>query len=322
MKRFTILLIVLSLLIILPGAAVFAQYSFLDAQGDLVVIAQGLSDIFGPNLGSMAFLGDPVGFSTIPHFEIGAGVGFVLIPTENVAAGSSLEYDFGEIQYIPLPSAAVHGKLKIKKMEVGLKFGGIPELESKDAGLYVKNTIAGVKVRRELYDKRKFLFKIGASAGLLYEYTGGTIQMLGRDTMPVYIEDPLFGNQFQIADLTTTAGFETTWTGHTLGGEAQGNFQILFFNFFGGLRLSKTFGSATTELGGNATLTAVPGYFGDVVEGTTAINISEESKTEGFDTTLFGGLEVKLLIFALTGRGGYNLKNDNITVDIGGRLQF
>jgi len=317
--------LVVTILLVAPGASVFAQqpYDLGAVESDLTTISQGLSDIFGPNLGAMTFLGDPVGYSTIKHIEIGIAGGASFVPIENIALGTSLQYDFGDITYIPVPAIGVHAKFKIKRFEIGGKLAGIPEIEDKDAGVRLNNMIIGGKLRYELWDKRMLLFlRTGASFGGFFEYINGNITMLGRDSIPVIMDIPAFGTQ-QVATLETETGFETNWKGMTVGGEAQTNFQILFINLFGGARLSKTFGKATTDISGSTTLEPNPEY-SKYVENFTdeQLLISTEAKPEGIDITLFGGAEVKILMLAVTLQGGYNFKNSNYLLEGGVRLQF
>ncbi len=324
-RKKIISVLVVTILLAAPGAFVFAQQYDLGAvESDLTVISQGLSDIFGPNLGAMTFLGDPVGYSTIKHIELGIAGGASFVPIENVAFGTSLQYDFGNLSYIPLPAIGAHAKFKIKKFEIGGKLAGIPKIEDKDAGVQLNNMIIGGKLRYELWDRRVLmLLRTGASFGGFLEYINGNVTMLERNTMPVTMDIPGFGPT-QVANLVTEAGFETNWKGLTVGGEAQANFQILFVNLFGGARLSKTFGKATTDLSGSTTLQLTdPTYTPYVSEFTNQqLVISTEAKPEGIDTTLFGGVEVKILMLAVTLRGGYNFKNSNYVVDGGARLQF
>lgn len=313
------------IVMVLPGGFLFAQtYDIGAVQSDLTAISEGLSNLFGPNLGAMTFLGDPVGYSTIKHIEVGIAGGASFVPAENVALGTSLQYDFGDLASIPVPAIGAHAKFKIRRFEIGGKLAGIPKIEDKDAGVQLNNMIIGGKLRYELWDRRLLmLFRTGASFGGFVEYINGSVSMLGRDTIPVFVDVPVLGPT-QVADLTTETGFETNWKGLTVGGEGQVNFQILFINLFGGARLSKTFGSATTDLTGSTTLTLTEASYNTYVKEFTdqVLTISSEAKPDGIDTTLFGGVEAKILMLVATLRGGYNFKNDNFIVEGGARLQF
>ncbi len=329
MNRKKILITVICVtVLVLPGTFVFAQkpqpYDLGAVESDLTAISQGLSSIFGPNLGAMTFLGDPVGYSTIKHIEVGIAGGASFVPTENIALGTSLQYDFEGLSYIPVPAIGVHAKFKIKRFEVGGKLAGFPKIEDKDAGVQLNNMIIGGKLRYELWDKRVLmLLRTGASFGGFFEYINGNVTMLGRDSIPVFVDVPELGST-QVANLITETGFETNWKGFTVGGEGQINFQILFINLFGGARFSKTFGKATTDLSGSTTLELTDSMYDPYVEDFTnkQLVISTEAKPEGFDTTLFGGLEVKILMLAVTLQGGYNFKNSNYMLEGGARLQF
>jgi hypothetical protein len=321
-----LLITILCIMVFLPGAFVFAQqpYDLGAVESDLTAISEGISNLFGPNLGAMTFLGDPVGYSTIKHIEIGIAGGASLVPAENVALGTNMQYDFGDLEYIPVPAIGVHAKFKIKRFEIGGKLAGLPKIEDKDAGIHINNMIIGGKLRYELWDKRLLMLcRTGASFGGFFEYINGDVSMLGRDSIPVIVDVPAVGST-QVADLVTETGFETNWKGFTVGGEGQINFQVLFVNLFGGARLSKTFGSATTDLIGSTTLALTDPIYAPYVSEFTnqALDISSEAKPEGIDTTLFGGVELKILSIVATVRGGYNFKNDNFIVDGGARLQF
>ncbi len=318
--------VVCMLVLVLPGTFVFAQqpYDLGAVESDLTAISKGLSNIFGPNLGAMTFLGDPVGYSTIKHIEVGLAGGASFVPTENIALGTSLQYDFGDLKYLPVPAFGVHAKFKIRRFEIGGKLAGIPKIEDKDAGVHLNNMIIGGKLRYELWDKRVLmLLRTGASFGGFLEYINGNVTMLGRDAIPVFVDVPGPGST-QVANLITETGFETNWKGFTVGGEGQMNFQILFVNLFGGARFSKTFGKATTDLSGSTTLELTDPIYTTYVDTFTnqQLVISTEAKPEGFDTTLFGGVEVKILMLAVTLQGGYNFKNSNYLLEGGARLQF
>jgi hypothetical protein len=323
-KKSWVALIVFALILVGPSVSLFALYNFTNAENDLSIIAQGLSDIFGPNIGSMTFIGDPVGYSTIPHLAIGVAGGIAFVPTENISLGTSLEYDFGDIKAIPLPAVGAYGKINLKGLEIGAKLAGIPQIENKEAGLEINNMIIGGKVRLRIIDKKLAVMRMGLSIGGFFDYINGNISMIGRDTIDIMedISVPQDGVKEKIGTITTETGFKTVWKGFSTGGEAQANFQLLLFNIFVGGRVGKSFGKATTEIGGSTKLTPLPGFELYVDDITDEITISKEAKPEGIEVNLFGGAEVKLLIFSLGVRGGYNINNGNFTVDGGARLQF
>jgi hypothetical protein len=327
MRRLNKTIMIISLLfLIVPGTALFAQYDMSAVEQDLAVIAQSMSELFGPNIGSIAFIGDPVGFSTVPHFEIGAAGGAVFVPVNNLTEGSNLQFDLGDLPYIPIPSIGAHAKLAIRRFEVGAKLAGIPsgEVQVDNVTAQVNNFVIGGKLRYRILDKKLVLMRLGVSAGGFLEYTRGNISVSALETFSVFEDIDSDGVDDHIANIATETGGSTTWSGSTFGAEGQANLKILFLNIFGGLRLSKSVGKATTEFDGNTTLTLTDPIYDPFVDQFTAtpISVSAEASPSGIDTNLFGGLEVKILPIAVGARVGYNLKNENITLDAGIRVQF
>jgi hypothetical protein len=319
-KKTALIPIFVSALLLLPSVFAAAQYDFAAAEDDLNQAAEALSSIFGPNLGGMSYVGDPVGYSIVPRVEFGISGGMVFIPLENINTGTDLALDFGDmgkLAALPIPAAGAHAKLTIsKKFEMGVKVAGIPEINNEDAGASINNLIIGGKFRYNLLNFKLPLIKGGISVGALYEYMNGGIMLTESDSSTVDADDnPSTPN----GTLTTTGNLDTKWTSNTFGGEAQANLQVIFLNFFLGTRVSKTFGKATTSLNGTSTLTAGDGIspFTDEL-----VDITQESKPQGIDPYVFGGVELKILGLVLTGRGTYNVKNDNYIVESGLRLQF
>jgi hypothetical protein len=297
-------------------------YDFTDAEGDLGQIAETLSGIFGPNLGGMSYIGDPVGYSIVPHIAVGVSAGAVFVPLENINANTSMNLDFGnmgKLAALPIPAIGAHAKFTVaKKIELGIKVAGIPEIGNKKADVAINNLIIGGKVRYELLKYKLPLIKGGVSVGALYEYMNGKLLLTKSDSIPI---DVAGVGDTQDGTFTSTTDLNTEWNSSTFGGEAQANLQVIFLNFFLGTRVSKTFGKATSSLSGTGTLTDDGGGF--VIESTQSITpISEETKPQGIDPYVFGGVEAKLLGIVLTGKGTYDIKNDNFVVEGGLRLQF
>ncbi len=327
MKRLNKIIIIISLLfLIVPGTVLFAQYDLGAVEQDLAVIAQSMSELFGPNIGSITFIGDPVGFATVPRFEIGAAGGAVFVPVNNITEGSNLQFDLGDLPYIPIPSVGAHAKLTIKRFEVGAKFAGIPsgEMQVDNVTAQVNNIVIGGKLRYRILDKKLVIMQLGVSAGGFFEYTKGNINVSALETFSVFEDVDSDGIDDHIANLATETGGNTTWSGSTFGAETQANLKIIFLNIFGGVRLSKSVGKATTEFNGNTTLTLTDPIYDPFVDqyAATPISVSADASPKGLDTSLFGGLEVKILPIAIGARLGYNLKNENITLDAGIRVQF
>lgn len=318
----TLFAFVFVFILVIPSVSLFALYDITKAEEELAILAQGLSDIFGPNIGSMTFIGDPVGYSTIPHLAIGVAGGVAFVPAENISLGTSLEYDFGDLKAIPLPGVGAYGKVNLKGFEIGAKLAGIPKLENEKAGVAINNMIIGGKVRYRILDKKLAVMRMGLSIGGFFDYINGNVSMIGRDTINIMEDVTGDGEKEIIGTLETETGFKTVWKGFSAGGEAQANFQLLIFNIFVGGRVGKSFGKATTEIGGTTTLTPSIDFPGEVTPGSESISITKEAKPEGIEVNLFGGAEIKLLIFTLGLRGGYNINNGNFTVDGGARLQF
>jgi hypothetical protein len=320
MKRL-IIIIAVAVMMAFSGSGVFAQlYDIDDADSEMHDIAVALSNVFGPNLGGMSFIGEPVGYSFIPRFEFGVAGGVVLVPLEDVTAGTNLDLDIGSLARLPFPALAAHGKFSLGRIEIGGKIAGIPEIKDKDAGAGISNIVIGGKVRYRLLNFKTFGLKGGASVGGFYEYMKGYINLTQSES--IWIDADNDGDADD-GEIINTAGFETNWNAHTLGGEAQANLQLLIFNVFAGTRVSKSFGKAETVVAGTTDLVDHSGL-GLVAEPLKPIDlsISEESKPDGIDMFLYGGAEVKILILNVTGRVGYNLNNKNYTIDGGLRMQF
>jgi len=277
--------------------------------------------LMASSLGGMSYIGDPVGYAFIKHLAIGAAGGAVLVPVENLsfAEGTSLDIDFGDLTYIPVPVIGGYAKISFKRVELGAKLAGFPAYSAD--GIEVKNMIIGGKIRYRLGGFNIFLVKGGVSVGALYEYMNGGLTITQEDGFPIY------GDEYDLPDVkigtvTTTAAIENSWSANTIGGEAQANFQILFLNFFLGSRLSKTFGKATSDFSGTVDLKPEPDYEYVTQAENEKVSAFSETKPSGIDIYGFGGAEVKLLIFTVGARGTYNFTNNNLTIDGGLRLQF
>jgi hypothetical protein len=290
-------------------------YDMDDAEIELGLMADQLSGIFGPNLGGISYIGDPIGYSIIPHFEVGISGGFVVVPLRDITRGTSFQLNFGDLAYIPIPAIGAHTKFSIKDVELGAKIVGIPRLEDQDAGTAIQNIIIGGKARFKLFNFDRRIIKGGASVSGFYEYMRG--DMLLTDSSSMFVD--VLNDGTIDGELISQTGFDTSWEASTVGGELQTNLQLFMFNFFAGTRAGKTFGSAVTRVDGSTELISIT----PLVTGSTRnISISNRQSPVGFDVFLFGGLELKLSMFTLTGKGGYNLTNENYTLDTGFRLQF
>jgi hypothetical protein len=269
-------------------------------------------------------IGDPVGYSFIPHFAIGISGGSVFVPIENINADPDTEYDLGGLAYMPVPSIGVQAKVSISKFELGLKVAGIPpvQLSNESYSGEIQSMVIGGKLRYSIIEKSKGIMQYGVSAGGFYEYTKGSLGLNMSDTFEVFADaDPFTPGDEHVANLLTSNDFDSTWKGHTVGGEAQGNMKILFIKIFAGGRLSTSWGKATTSITGDVTVEEV--YAGYVTANPTeSIDVTTETVPSGFDFYGFGGLEFKIFPLVVGARGGYNFGNRVITMDIGARLQF
>jgi hypothetical protein len=314
------------LLLLLPGLTLFAQYDSSAVEEDMQNIAQGISELFGENVGSLSMIGDPIGYSTIPRFEVGIAAGAVFVPLENISTGEDTLYDTGGLAYTPVPSIAAHMKVNIKGFEVGAKLAGIPPFQFSNGNLNgeMQNTIIGGKLRYEIVDKKVSLLRFGVSAGGFYEYTKGNMAMQMTESFEVYEEvNPMQPGEEHIANLVSSNAFDSDWKGHTVGAELQGNMKIAFFNIFLGGRLSTSWGSAQTTIDGDVTVSPESGYEGYVTANPSEpIDIATDASPDGLGYYGFGGLEFKILPIVVGGRLGYNFRNDVITADFGARLQF
>jgi hypothetical protein len=323
-KRLTLYSILFAALLLVPGVFAAAQpYNFSDATGDLVQVATAVSSIFGPNLGGMSYIGEPVGYSVVPHVAFGISGGAVFVPLQNINTGTSMAVDFGDmggLAALPIPAVGAHAKFTLfKKLEMGVKVAGIPEIENEKSGFAVDNLIIGGKVRYNLLKYKLPLIRGGVSVGALYEYMNGSLLLTQSDTIPLDVND----DGMMDGSFTTTAGLNTEWTSSTFGGEAQANIQVIFLNIFLGTRVSKTVGKATTSINGTGTLTDFGGGLVNAIPPPDpTISISQEGKPDGIDPYVFGGVEAKLLGIVLSAKGTYNLKNENYIVEGGLRLQF
>jgi hypothetical protein len=325
MRKPVAILIIPLLLLLAPAGALFAQdYTSTEVLEDMESIAQSFSTLFGENVGSISLIGDPIGYSVIPHFSVGIAGGLAFVPIENINAGGDTQYDLGELKYTPVPSVGVNLKLTLSKFELGAKVAGIPSMEGgEDATRWqIQSMVVGGKLRYGLIDKHRGVFQYGVSVGGFYEFTRGDVGLNLSDTVKVYEEvDPLSPGEEHVANLNTTSAFDSTWRGHTVGGEVQGNVKVLFVNLFAGGRVSTSWGKATTSIDGDVTVQSVyPGY--TVESPTESVDVTTEAKPGGIDFYGFGGLEFKILPVVLGVRGGYNFSNQVITLDFGTRLQF
>ena len=309
-----ILTVFIAALLIVPGSLVFAQYTIDSAKTEMALIADALSGIIGPNLGGMSFLGEPVGYSFIPHFEVGIAGGMVLVPVDDITAGTHMDLNFEDLTFFPIPGVGAHGKFAIKRLEFGVKIAGIPELGSDKAGAKVSNIILGGKVRYNLYNFKTLAIKGGVSVGGFYEYMKGNLLLTDSASIMIDVNE----DGTDDGKLTNTAGFDTTWNANTFGGEAQANLQLVMLNFFAGTRVSKSIGKAETVVEGSSTLSGA----GPISPGSTTVSISKEAKPAKIDAFVYGGAEVKLFVLTISTKAGYNVTNKSYTFDGGVRLQF
>jgi hypothetical protein len=316
-KNLFLILITISF-IILSVSLVSAQvYDITAAEDDLAALATTMAQIFGPNLGSISYVGEPIGYAITPHFEVGVGFGAAFVPLKE--QDLALDFDLQGDVYFPVPALAVHGKYTIKRFELGLKLAGIPEIsiDDKDLSARVNNVIVGGKVRYNLGSFKKLLVKGGFSVGGLYEYMKGDLAASNTDSFMVDAND----DGTDDGELITAADIVTTWSSHTIGGEAQANFQLFFFNLYLGSRLSKSFGSAESSIEGDITLVDLTGL-GDVAAGADVISILKKAEPDGIDTFIFGGLEAKVWFLVISTKASYNFNGDAFGGDVGVRLQF
>jgi hypothetical protein len=321
MKQLPMLIQIVIFILLFPMMIYAWSYDATDALDDLQGFASGLNTLVKDNLGSMSYLGEPIGYSFIKRLALGVGAGAIFFPVKNIDIGDasdSIDYGLLTFGYLPIPSAAAYGRFNFDVVEFGLKVGGIPEMEFKNAGVKGKNLVIGGNLRYKLVDYSHFALKGGASVGGLFEYAKGGITL--RKGQPLLITDPDTG---EVAGyLNTDSAMETSWEAYTVGGEIQTNIQPLFLNFFIGIRASKTFGTAKSKLISRYEIEPETGYesnFGTPV-GTADIDI--ESKPEKMDVFGFGGVEAKFLMFVVSFKGSYNLMNQSFVLDGGGRLQF
>ena len=327
MRKTAIFTMLISIsLLLLPGVTLFAQYDTSEVEADMQEVAQTISDLFGKNVGSLSMIGDPIGYATVPHFEIGIAAGAVFVPLENISTGSDILYDTGGLAYTPLPSIAAHMKVNIKGFEIGGKVAGIPTYQFSSGNMegQLQNTIIGGKLRYEIVDKKLAVLRFGVSAGGFYEYTRGSIAMAMTESFAV-MEDvnPMEPGDEHIANLVSSNAFDSNWKGHTVGAEVQGNMKITIINLFLGGRLSTSWGSAQTTIDGDVSVVPESGYEAYVTANPSeSIDIVSESSPDGLAYYGFGGVEVKILPIIVGGRLGYNFRNEVVTLDFGARLQF
>ena len=325
MRKTALFTILISItLFLLSGSLIFAQYDSAAVEQDMQALAQSFSDLFGKNVGSISMIGDPIGYSTIPHFEVGIAGGAVFVPLENINSGTGTAYDVNGMGYTPIPSLGVHMKVNIKGFEIGGKVAGIPpfELSNESFDGEVQSMVIGAKLRYRIVDKKLAVLRFGLSAGGFYEYTKGNIGLVMTDSFAVYEDVTPDPGDEHIADLVSTNAFNSDWRGHTVGGEVQGNMKILIVNLFAGGRLSTSWGSAHTSVNGDVAVNPVAGYEAFVTANTETIDVTTEASPDGLDYYAFGGLEAKILPVVIGGRLGYNFRNEVITLDLGARLQF
>ena len=326
MRKTALFTILISIaLFLLSGSLIFAQYDSAAVEQDMQALAQSFSNLFGKNVGSISMIGDPIGYSTVPHFEVGIAAGAVFVPLKNINSGTDTVYDMNGMGYTPVPTMAVHMKVNIKGFEIGGKVAGIPpfELSNESFDGEVQNMVIGAKLRYRIVDKKHAVLRFGLSAGGFYEYTKGNIGLVMTDSFAVYEDVTADPGDEHIADLVSTNAFNSDWRGHTVGGEVQGNMKILFVNLFAGGRLSTSWGSAHTSVNGDVAVNPVAGYEAFVTANPTEnIDGTAEASPDGLDYYAFGGLEAKLLPVVIGGRLGYNFRNEVITLDLGARLQF
>jgi hypothetical protein len=326
MRKTALIIMLISIsLVFLSGSMLFA-YDSTAVEEDMQNIAQSFSDLFGKNVGSISMIGDPIGYSTIPHFEIGLAGGAVFVPLANLNSGNNIVYSTDGMGYTPVPSLAAHAKITVRRFEFGGKLAGIPPFELSNDNLNgeVQSMVIGAKLRYRLVDKKLAVLRFGVSAGGFYEFTSGTIGLVITDSFAAYEDvNPMEPGEEHVADLVSTNAFNSEWRGHTVGGEVQGNIKILFINLFAGARMSNSWGSAQTSILGAVDVIPVPEYAGDVTaDPTEDIDIDTEASPDGLDYYAFGGIEAKILPVVIGGRMGYNFKNEVITFDLGARLQF
>jgi hypothetical protein len=325
MKKFKLLsyLLFAAALILTAGTTLLAQpYDINDALKDLQDISVAINNVIGPNLSGMSYIGDPVGYSFIPHAELGVSAGTVFVPLQSITEGTNMEIDFGDLEkfaFLPLPAVGAHAKFSfLEKFELGFKLAGIPTISNKEYGMSLRNLILGGKARYNLLHFERRVLRGGLSVGGYYEYTKGDIALSATQTINIDVD----GNGTTDGQFLSDAGFDTSWRASSFGGEVQGNIQVLFLNLFAGSRIGTTIGRSTTTLNGTGVLVDAGGGLIDDSLPPQQVTVTEEHRTSGVDPFLFGGAELKFLGIVLSGKGTYNFTNDSFMVDAGLRFQF
>ncbi len=315
-----VLILFAAVLLLFAGTFNFAQaqYNMDEAEVELAIMAEQLSSIFGPNLGGMSYIGDPIGYYIIPRWEVGLAGGVVVVPVQDISEGTKMSLNFGGMNYFPIPAAGAHGRFTIKRFEFGLKVAGIPPVENKDAGAKIANIIIGGRVRYKIFDFSRSGIKGGVSAGGFYEYMRGSLELTDSDNMPIDVNDDGVTDGYMISDTT----FDTNWRAHTMGGEVQANIHLWLLNFFLGSRVGKSLGSAETVVEGTSEIINTDPPSGLVTPGSKLISISKVKNPADIDVFVFGGVEFNIFKLTITGKAGYNITNENYTIDGGVRLQF
>lgn len=167
-KRLSIFFQITIFIILFPVICAWT-YDATEALNDLKGFASGLNTLIRDNLGSMSYLGEPIGYSFIKRLALGVGAGAIFFPVKNIDIGEasdSIDYGLLTFGYLPIPSAAAYGRFNFDVVEFGLKVGGLPEMEFENAGVKGKNLVIGGNIRYKLVDYSRFALKGGASVGV------------------------------------------------------------------------------------------------------------------------------------------------------------
>jgi hypothetical protein len=332
---------------------------FATAQTDFDAYEQSIKD-FATGVSSSLPLNAAVGLNWsdsyiggLPHFGVGAVVGFSTIPYSAVkpvltalSLDTTVEANEG-FQYIsefgaPLPAYAVEARVGglILPFDVGVKFGTVPQgtdLQAVAPNFNFDYLLAGIDVRLQLIEENFILPGISVGAG--YNRLNASIGLTGvagGDITLGSFDDPRTPAPDNITFTLSDPELEYFWQANVIDIKAHASKNLLFFTPYAGFGASIGFGQAGGALRSSVTndggltqtdIDAINEELAKQTDGTIpqigdqGIEVTSDM-TDGWAFRAYGGVSFNLLILKVDVTGMYDFIGQNYGLTLGTRIQL
>jgi hypothetical protein len=343
--------LIVSLLLIVALAS-FAQTPFDDYEASIQEFANGVANSLPLN-SSVGLTWSDSYIGQLPHFGVGATVGFSTVPYGAVKPvltaldlAGTLEaseiFSYVEQYGAPLPAYTAEARIGgfILPFDAGVKLGAIPPDVDTTAlldGFDFDYLLAGADVRLRLIEEGLLLPELSVGAG--YNYLRASIGLTGLAGGQIDItsfEDPRPSGVGTVNLWLTDPTVEYYWQSNIVDLTAQVSKKLLIFTPYAGFGAAVGFGSAggglSSTLENDGGLTAAD--FAEINDalaqaGGETLPVFDEA---GFSVTadmpagwafrVYGGTSINLLALKIDITAMYDFIGQNYGVTLGTRLQF